>query len=77
VQETQLPSQQAINFALFESPIAEILASASLPMMQCPLLMQHNLACAEETGALIGKTNPRSTKIKINFLKNLGLKIIL
>ena len=76
-QETQLSAQQAIIFALLDCPITVILAPAALSMTQCPLLMQHNFAFAEETGALIGKTNPRSTKRNMTFFSNFDLAVIL
>jgi hypothetical protein len=76
-QETQLSSQQTIIFALFDCPIVEISGSEALPIMQCPLLIQHNFAFAEETGAFIGKINPNSTKKNMTFFKSFSLMIIL
>jgi len=76
-QETQLSSQQEINSTLFDCPIVEILGSEALPIMQCPLLIQHNFAFAEEIGAFIGRTNPNITKKNITFFKNFTLMIIL
>ena len=67
-QERQLSWQQAIAFALSGFPIGENFAPDSMLIKQCPLLLQHNFASAEETGAFMGKINPQSRNRKINFL---------